>query len=119
LRRRGYSPEHGDKIHPGISVFWGDCTQFFYGARILELLLLIWSFLEPEKMNTLILTCRQFHDTFNNLLYQHAVEHCPDIIAAWISEKGQVLTMREFVKAGGDITNNPQPTPLFAAATRG
>ncbi|KAL3493488.1 hypothetical protein BJX62DRAFT_235315 [Aspergillus germanicus] len=34
-----------------------------------ELLLLIWDFFEPREMNVLILTCWQFHDTFNNLLY--------------------------------------------------
>jgi hypothetical protein len=68
-----------------------------------ELLLQISKFLEPKDMNTLILTCRQLHDTFKNPLYRHAVGHCPDLIKAWVGEKGQVNTMREFAKAGGDV----------------
>ncbi|KAJ0424770.1 ankyrin repeat-containing domain protein [Aspergillus carlsbadensis] len=84
-----------------------------------ELLLLIWDILEPREMNALVLTCRQFHETFNILLYRHVVRHCPDLVTAWIGEKGQVQTLREFTRAGGDVTNNPETTPLFAAATHG
>jgi ankyrin repeat protein len=84
-----------------------------------ELLLLIWDFLELREMNALILTCWQLHDTFNNILYRHAVEVCPGQVATWMGEKGQLDTLREFIKAGGDVTSNPQTTPLFAAAAHG
>ncbi|KAL2782717.1 ankyrin repeat-containing domain protein [Aspergillus keveii] len=84
-----------------------------------ELLLLIWAFLEPKEMNALIPTCRRFRDTFNNLLYQHAVQNCPDQVVAWVGEKGQLKTLQEFVRAGGNVTNSPETTPLFAAATHG
>ncbi|KAL2830949.1 ankyrin repeat-containing domain protein [Aspergillus pseudoustus] len=84
-----------------------------------ELLLLIWAFCETKDMGALILTCRHFHDTFNSLLYQHAVKHCPDVVAAWIGKTGQLQTMREFVEAGGNVTSNHLVTPLFSATTHG
>ncbi|KAL6229452.1 hypothetical protein BDW75DRAFT_225089 [Aspergillus navahoensis] len=73
-----------EQIMPGRS----DLMEVPLQDLLNELLLLIWGFLEPKEMNALILTCRQFRDTFNNLLYQHPVQNCPVLAAAWMGEKG-------------------------------
>ncbi|KAL4880720.1 ankyrin repeat-containing domain protein [Aspergillus karnatakaensis] len=84
-----------------------------------ELLLLITDLLEPNEINALVLTCRQLHAIFNSILYRHAVKSRPDRLAAWIGQKGQLRTLQEFVKAGGNATTDAHTSPLFRAAAHG
>lgn len=88
-----------------------------------ELLYSLWQNLDSKAINdanSLLQTCRRFHEIFQPLIYRWAVDQRCAAASQWTGKHGRIDILKRFIAAGGDnLIHDPETTPLFAAAQHG
>jgi ankyrin repeat protein len=93
----------------------------------LEILLIIWSYLDKEReMNALVRSCQLLYTKLNLTLYRHNLGHGSSAVR-WAAENSRIDTMLKLIDAGYDLhehsnehqdssSPSPPPSPLCVAA---